>query len=179
MRNERLDSFSDNVREYSRWMLARVHLVVHARDPALLVDEKAHALRPLRFRIIAGAVSQREATINVAKQWEREVILLRKRGVRLDAVEAGAENLNFIFVVVVLMVAEPATFCRSARGVSRRIEPQQHFASAQSGKRNRLAIMRRQRKFGSLISCFDHLFRSFLLAQFSIARSRARACTLA
>jgi len=160
-------------------MLARVHLVVHARDPALLVDEKTHALRPFRFRIVARAISQRDATINVAKQWEREVILLCERGIRLDAVEAGAENLNFVLVVVALMVAEPATLCRSARGVSGRIEPQQHLAPPQSDKRDRLAIMRRQRKFGSLISNFDHLFRSFLQAQFSIARSRARACTLA
>lgn len=104
-------------------MFARVHLVVHARDPALFVDKETHALGPFRFRIVTSPVRESDAAIAVAEQWKRERILVCKFGVRGDVIEAGAENLDLIFIVVVLMVAEPAAFRRSARGVGRRIKP--------------------------------------------------------
>ena len=175
MRNGRVDSLSDNVGEYCGRMVARIDLIVHARNQALLVDEEAHAPGPFRLRIVTRSVRDSDVAIAVAEQRKRERIFVCERGVRGDIVEARAENLDLVFVVVVLMIAEPATFGRSARGVGGRIKPQQHFSSAQVRERNRAAVVRRQRKVGSPISCLDHCVTP---PQFSIARSRASICML-
>ena len=157
-------------------MVARIDLIVHARDFALLINKITHALGPLRFRIVARAVRDRDTAIGVTEQRERKGVLLCERGIRLDVIEAGAENLDIVFVVVTLMVAEPATFGRSSRSIGGRIEPQQHLSSAESRQRNRAAIVRRQRKIGCPVSCLNHRVTP---PQFSIARSRASICMLA
>lgn len=142
-------------------MVPRVDLVVHACDSSLLIDQKAHALGPSGFRIIGGSISERDRLIGIAEQRKRECVLLRECGIRIDAVEARAQDLDLVFIVVVLMVAEPATFDRSSRCIGRGIKPQQHLASAQICERYRSAVMRRQRKIGRHISDLDHRCLSF------------------
>ena len=83
----------------------------------MFVDENAHAIWPGRPGILASAVCECDGSVDVAEQRKLEAVFLRERGVRFHAVEAGAEDLDVVFIVVALMVAEPATFGGSARGV--------------------------------------------------------------
>ena len=98
-------------------MISGIDPVVDASDLSVFVDEKAHPIWPGRLEIPASAVGECDRSIEIAEEWKPEVIFLRERGVRFHPVEAGAENLDVVFIVVVLMIAEPATLGRSARGV--------------------------------------------------------------
>ncbi len=113
-------------------MVAWVDPVVHALDPALLVDKKTLALRMLRAKVLAGTVCQRRRAAAIAKQWKLEPKLLRKSGVLLRRVETGAQHLDTVLVVILLMVAEPASLERSARRVGLRVKPQQYLSPAES-----------------------------------------------
>ena len=110
-------------------MVSGIDPVVDPRDLSLFVDEKAHPIWPGRLEILASAVGECDRSIEIAKEWKPEVIFLRERGVRLHPVEAGAEDLDVVFIVVVLMIAEPATLGRSARGIGCGVKPQQHLAT--------------------------------------------------
>ncbi len=104
-------------------MISRVHLIVNARDASLLIDKEADPVGPLCVRIGACAVSDRHFAVGVAEQRKFEIILAGERRVGFDAVEARAENLDIVFVEIALLVAEPAAFDGSARGVGHGIEP--------------------------------------------------------
>jgi hypothetical protein len=56
-----------------------------------------------------------------------------------------------------LMVAEPATLGRSARGVGRRVKPQQHLPTPQIAQCYGPAVVRRQSKIRSPITRLEHL----------------------
>jgi hypothetical protein len=56
-------SHAENVGQDTRRMVARIDLVIHAFDLAVLVDEKAHAVGIPRFRIRACAVGDRDRMI--------------------------------------------------------------------------------------------------------------------
>lgn len=138
-------------------MVARIDLVVHARDLAVLVDQKTHSLGPPRVGIARCAERGRELAVGVAEQLEAEAELFRKRGVLLDRIEARAEDHDFIVVEVALLVAEPATFDGSARGVGLGKEPDQNFTSAQTRKRKRSSLVRHHGEIRSLVANFNHL----------------------
>jgi hypothetical protein len=98
-------------------MVSGIDPVVRPSDLSLLVDQKAHASWPRRPRILASAVCECDRSIDVAEQRKLEGIFPGERGIRFHAVKADTENLDIAFIVIVLMVAEPATLGRSARGV--------------------------------------------------------------
>lgn len=137
-------------------MVSGVNLIVHPGDSSLLIDQKAHAFRPSCFCIVSGAISERDRAIGIAEQWKCESVLLRESRIRIDAVEAGAQYLDIVLVVVALMVAEPATFNRSSRCVCGWVKPQQHFAAPQIGEGYRSAVVRWQGEIGRLISSVNH-----------------------
>jgi hypothetical protein len=138
-------------------MVSGIDPLVRPRDLSLFVDEKAHPIWPGRLRIVASAVGESHRSIDVAEQRKIEGIFLRERGVRFHAIEAGAEDLDIVFLVVVLMVAEPATLRRSARSVCCRVKPQQHLPTPQIGQRYGPAVVRRQGKIRSPITRLEHL----------------------
>ena len=162
-------------------MVPGIDPLVGPRDLSLFVDQKAHPIWPGRLGILASAESECDRSIDVAEQRKLEGIFLCERGVRFHTIEAGAEDLDIVFVVVVLMVAEPATLRRSARGVCGGVEPQQHPPTAQIGQCYGPAVVRRQCKIRSSITRLEHcvLVRLSYGSQFSIARRRARICMLA
>jgi hypothetical protein len=163
-------------------MVSGIDPVVGPCNLPLFVDQKAHAIWPSRLWILAGTVCECDRAIAIAEQRKLEIIFLRECGVCLHAVEAGAEDLDVVFIIVVLMVAEPATLDRSPRGVRRGVKPQQYLPPAQIRQRYSAAVMRRQGKFGSPIARFEHLgaLRSTVgcASQFNMARSRASICWL-
>jgi len=123
-------------------MVSGIDPLVRPRDLSLFVDEKAHSIWPGRLGVPASTVCKCERSIDVAEQRKLEGIFRRERGVRFHAVEAGAEDLDVVFIVVVLMVAEPATFGRSARGVCCGVKPQQHLPTPQIGQCYGPAVVR-------------------------------------
>src|SRR5262249_22857842 len=131
----------DDVGQHAGGMVSGVDPVVGPSDLSVLVDEKAHASWPPRLGILACPGRECDRSI-VAEEGKLEVILLREPGVRFHAVKAHAENLDIAFVVVVLMVAEPATLGRSARGVCCGVKPQQHLPTPQIGQCYGATVMR-------------------------------------
>jgi hypothetical protein len=112
-------------------MVCRVDLRVGGCDPALLIDQIADAHWVACVNVAAGTVCHSNFAVRIAQQLEREGILFCKRSVRGDIVEANAQNDDAAIFKSAVLVAEPATLAGSASRISLRIEPQQHFASAQ------------------------------------------------
>ena len=55
-----------------------------------------------------------------------------------------------------VLVAEPATFGRSTRGIGLGIKPQQHFAATKGGQRQELAFVGQQSEIWRGIAGFQH-----------------------
>jgi hypothetical protein len=153
-------------------MIARVHLVIDAHKFAVFIDQKAHTARISRLTISTGAVGHTHASVGIAKQRKRKVILLRKVGILFNVIEADAEDLNIVLVEVANLVAEPATLDRSAGGIGFGIEPQDNFATAQFCQRDLLTLMTHERKVRSRIANLEHYFGVLL------SRSRNRDFTI-
>lgn len=130
--NQSAASSADHVGQDLSRMVARVDTIVDARDLAFLVNQEADASRVTRLRIVAGAVGHAESAISVAQQRKAEGVLPREGGIVLDRVEARTEDNDPVLYEIILLVAEPAPFGRSAGGVGLRIEPEQHFLPAQT-----------------------------------------------
>ena len=162
-------------------MVSWINPVVRAGDLSAFVDQKAHPIWPSRLGVLASAVCERNCSIDVAEQRKPEGIFLRERGIGFQAVEADAQDLDIVFIVVVLMVAEPAALSGSARGVCCGIKPQQHLPTPQIGQCDGATVVRGQCKISSPITRFEHLHilpvRRYG-GQFSIPRKRASNCRL-
>jgi hypothetical protein len=79
---------------------------------------------------IARAVLDADLFVVVGEQTEREVELLAKRLVLCRCVEADPENLAVQRFERLGLVTQALSLNRSAGGISLRIPPQQHPASA-------------------------------------------------
>jgi hypothetical protein len=126
--NRRSDA--ENVGQDARRMLARIDALVHAFDPALLVNEKTHACWMPRVKIRTRAVRESCRALAIAKQRKFEAKLLGESAVLLGRVETRAEHLDPVLVVVLLMVAEPASLERSAGRVGLGVKPKQHLSAS-------------------------------------------------
>jgi hypothetical protein len=115
------------------------------------------------LRIRARAIGQRCRALAIAEERELKLELLCKSPILLWRVEAGAENLDIALLVVILMVAEPASLQRSARRIGLRVKPQQHFSPPEIRQSNRSAVVRREAEIGCVIAGFNH--RETLLSQ--------------
>jgi hypothetical protein len=82
-------------------------------DLPVLVDDVGDAPRVLVLRRLGGPVREADPAVGVAEQREGEVELLREAGVVLDVVEADAENLRVLVLVLGDEVPEPGTLTRS------------------------------------------------------------------
>jgi hypothetical protein len=162
-------------------MVSGIDPVVGPGDLSLFVDQKAHPTWPGCLGILAGAVCECDGPIEVAEERKVEGIFLRERGIGFHAVEADPQDLDIVFIVVVLMVAEPAALGGSARGVCCGIKPQQHLPTPQIGQCDGATVVRGQCKISSPITRVEHLH---ILpvgrygGQLSIARKRASNCRL-
>jgi hypothetical protein len=149
-------SDAEDVGEDLSRMLARIYLVVNARNFPLLVDQKAHAIRIPRLSVARRAVRDSHRFVGIAQQRKGEAVLRGEGRVGIDRIKTRAKNLDVVGIVIRLMVAEPAALGRSSRGVGHRIKPQKHFAPAQRIERAQLALVRRERKAGRVLSNFYH-----------------------
>src|SRR5205823_11134261 len=103
-------SGADYFRQYFGGVVARIDLVVNARDLTLLVDEIADAPAPFGLRVVARSVCDHHLPLGVAQQRERELLFCGEGGIVLDSVEAGADHLDAVVVEILDLVAEPAAF---------------------------------------------------------------------
>jgi hypothetical protein len=137
-------------------VLPGIHLRVCPRDLALLVDQIADAIGVAGFRIIAGAIRDADLTVGVAQQREGKVEFLGEGGIVLNRVEAGAQNDGVEGVEIGLLIAEPATFNRSTRGIGFRVEPEQHLLAAQVRQRQGRALVRLHSEVRGGVSDLEH-----------------------
>jgi hypothetical protein len=143
-------------------VISRIHLRINGGDFALAINQIADAIGIARARAIGGAIRDGHLVVGVGQQFEREIKFGRECGIARGIVEAEAENLDVGILECGVLVAEPATFTRSAGGVGLGIEPHQDFAAAQRGERERLAIMGLQFKIRRRVANLQH-FNLFLV----------------
>jgi len=143
-------------------MITRIDAVVTPRDFARFIDQDADALGIASLRVDAGTVRDAERPLGITQQGKIEIILSGESRVLLDATEAGAEDSNVLLVEVGLLIAEPATFHRSARSVCLGIEPKQNFLSLQIFQRKSLTLVRQKAEIWSDIAWFERHKAGFL-----------------
>ena len=74
--------------------------------------------------VVASSIGQTDRSVGIAKKREVEAELIHKRPVLIHRVEAHAEDVDVLVVELLVVVAEPATFARSPRGVGLGVEPE-------------------------------------------------------
>ena len=120
----------DQIREHLPSVVPWIDGLVNARDFTRLINQDADALGIASRRIGAGAVCESEGPLGVAQQRKIKIVLLGESVVLLNAIEAGAKNRNVVLIESGFLIAEPATFDRSARGIGLGVEPEQNFLAA-------------------------------------------------
>jgi hypothetical protein len=138
--------YAEDVGEHLGRMVARIDLIVDARDVAVLVDQNADAIGVTCLIIGTRAVCDSHAAIGIAEQGEGKLVLIGELGIPFNVVEADTQDLDIILIEVGDLIAEPATLDRSAGGIGLRIEPENNLAAAQFRERNTLAFMSRERE---------------------------------
>lgn len=111
-------------------MVPRIDGLVNACDFTRLINQDADALGIASLGIGAGAVCESEGPLGVAQQRKIEIVLRGESVVLLNAVEAGAKNRDVVLIEIGFLIAEPATFDRSARRIGLGVEPQQDLLAA-------------------------------------------------
>jgi hypothetical protein len=114
---------------------------VRLRDLSFLVDHVRDAFRVLVGRRCGGAVREADLPLGVAEQREGELELLGEVLVLFRRIEADAEDLRVLRLVLRREVPEPGTFARSTGGVGLRIEPEHDFFSAQIAELHAVAVV--------------------------------------
>jgi hypothetical protein len=126
-------------------------------DGAVLVDDVGDAARVLVFRAVARAVGEADLALGVADQRERKVELLREALVFFRGIEADADDLRVLLLVLANEVPEPGTLDGSAGGVGLGIEPEDDALAAQVAQADRFALVIDGFEVGRLVSRFEHL----------------------
>jgi len=129
---------------------------VRLQDRAVLADHVGDPARVLVLLRIGGAVGDADLPLRVADQREREVELFREALVLFPRVEADAEDLGVLCLVLLDEVPEPGTLDRSARGVGLRIEPEDDLFAAQVAQPDGGAAMVDAFEIRSWISGIQH-----------------------
>jgi hypothetical protein len=109
------------------------------RDFALFVDDVRDAFGVFGGRRVGGAVGEADFAVRVAEEGEGEAELFGEALVVLRRVEADAEDLRVLSLVLRVEVPEPGTFPRSAGGVGFRIEPEHDLLAAQVAELHAIA----------------------------------------
>src|SRR5712691_39686 len=133
-----------------------VDLRVRLPDLPVRADEVADALRRPRGGVLGRAVGHPELAVGVAQQREVELELLGEGGVLLHGVEARAQDLHTLVLVLLDAVAEPATLGRSTGRVRLGIEPEDDVLAAEIGQAARLSGVVLDLEIGSLGAGLEH-----------------------
>src|SRR4029079_7868137 len=119
-------------------------------------DEIADPLGVAGLGVVRRAIGESQLPFRVRKQGKVESELLGEGRLVRDGVEAGAQDLHSLVLVLLDAVAEPATLVRSTRGVRFGIEPEDDVPAAVVGEPPRLARLVLDLEFGSDGAGFEH-----------------------
>jgi hypothetical protein len=110
-------------------------------DLPLFVDHIRDAFCVLVVRRLRRTVGESDLAFRVAQEREWEVELAGERVVLFGSVEADAEDLGVLGLVLLAQVPEPGTFTRSTRGVGLRVEPEHDFLAAQVSQTDMVSLV--------------------------------------
>jgi hypothetical protein len=114
-------------------MIRRFDLVVRLHDLPVGTDQVRDALRVIRPLRIQCAIRLALRLVE-AEQLEWIAELLAKLSIRLDAIKARAEDDQVLLLELADSITESVAFDRSTRGISGRIEPEQHVLAGVIGE---------------------------------------------
>ena len=146
----------------------RIHLRISVKNPTVLTDHVADALRITGFRIIGRPVGDPNAAIDVTKQPIRKLELLRKGPILIDRIEADPQYLEARRTDSICVVAQRATLNRSARCICLGIKPEQNLLPPQLRKAHGLPAVILNGKRRSFTNDFKHeslLFEAAIIAR--------------
>ncbi len=103
-------------------MHRRVDLGIDGEDVTVGADDVAHPPGGGGVPAVTSSVGEPDVPSRVAQKGEVEVELLRESAVLVLGVEADSQNLGVRLLELPDVVAEPATFGRSAGGIRLGIE---------------------------------------------------------
>ena len=126
-------------------------------DLSLLVDHVRDAACVFVFRRVGGTVRDPDLAVGVAQQREGELVLGREVRVVFDAVEADADDLRVLFLVLAREVPEPGTLGRSAAGIRFRIEPEHELLAAEVAQLHAIAVVIERLEIRRGIAHLQHL----------------------
>ena len=126
-------------------------------DLALFVDHVGDTAGVFVFGGVAGTVGQADLALGVTEQRKGKVELFGEGLVLFGCVEAGAEDLRVLRVVLRREVPEPGTFFRSAGCVGFGVEPEDDFLTAQIGKPDPVAVVIHHIEIRSFLTGLKHL----------------------
>jgi hypothetical protein len=129
---------------------------VRLRDPAVLVDDVRDPSREGIRRRVGRGVRDADLPIGVAQQREGKVELFGEAAILLDTVEADADDLRVLGLVLEVEVPEPGTFPRSTGCVGLRIKPEHDFLAPQVGKLDAIPLMIDGIEFRSSSTNLEH-----------------------
>lgn len=122
-----LTTFRGEIRQHLRWMVLGTHRIVGFCDLALLVNDVTDPFGIASLGVIARAVGEADGTGGVAEKRIGKLIFLGEGRVVGHRVETHAQDFDVASMEFVDLVAEPAAFRRSARGVGFGVKPEEHF----------------------------------------------------
>jgi hypothetical protein len=133
-------------------MVLGTHRIVGFCDFALLVNDVTDPFGVARLGVIARAVGEADGTGGVAEKRIGELIFLGKGRVVGHRVETHAQDFDVATMEFVDLVAEPAAFRRSARGVGFGVKPEEHFLPSQTRESQGVAFVRRAGEIWSWVA---------------------------
>ena len=104
-------------------MAARTHGIVRFLDLALFINHVTDPFGIASSGTIACAVGKSNGTGGVAEERKGKLIFLRKGGILGYRIETDSQDFDVPSAEFVDLVAEPATFRRSAWSIGFRIKP--------------------------------------------------------
>lgn len=125
-------------------------------------------------RVIHRVIGDADLPVLVAQEQEGKGLLLGEGSLLGYGIVADPQDLDAALLEGGVVVAEPATLDRSARGVSFGVEPDQNFLAAEALQRNGFALVRLEAEIRGDITGFE-CHRWIYLSLPALARPRIGA----
>ena len=133
-----------------------VDLGIDREDAPVGTDDIAHTLRGGGLLAVTSAVREPDFPSRVAEKGEVEVEFLSERAVLVFRVEADSQNLGVLLLELPDVVAEPATFCRSAGGIRLGVKPEDDDLPEVVPQPNEISLVILDFELGCFLALLEH-----------------------